>query len=173
MSLINDALKRASQAPPRTASGGLAPLPQPAAAAKESSSVRGWLISVIVILLIVAGIFFAGLATSRHTIPAIAAVPDTNTVNEKTTDQPAVEVATAVVPAPEPPAPVTVSMANPPSVPKLQGIFYSPTDPTAIVEGKMLGLGAQFRQYRVKAITKYAVTLVGPDQQEIKLSMSN
>ena len=55
----------------------------------------------------------------------------------------------------------------------MQGIFYSAAAPTAIVDGKTVGLGDQFRQYRVKEITKQTVTLVGPDGKAVKIGMGN
>jgi hypothetical protein len=159
MSLINDALKRAKQAPPRTPNA-LPPL-QPVA--EESPSVLVWLIPALVIFLIVAAIFFIGVASTQHTVRAIAAAPApaaTQSVAEVTLP--------VIVPHTEPPPPV-----NPPDAPRLQGIFYSPTAPSAIVDGKTVGLGDQFRQYRVKEITKYTVTLVGPDGKAVKLGMGN
>ena len=160
MSLINDALKRARQAPPRNSPGVRPPL-QPVA--EESPSILIWLIPVIIILLIVGVIFFMGWATTHHTVLNIVNAPD-----QSATNQAAEEVPVVVVPPPEPPAPL-----NPPDAPRLQGIFYSPTKPMAIVDGKTVGPGDQFRQYRVKEITKYTVTLVGSDKKEIKIGMGN
>src|SRR5664280_2464400 len=145
MSLINDALKRAKQAPPRPPNA-LPPL-QPVA--EESPSVLVWLIPALVIFLIVAAIFFIGLASTQHTVRTIAAAPApaaTQSVAEVTLP--------VIVPHTEPAPPV-----NPPDAPRLQGIFYSPTAPSAIVDGKTVGLGDQFRQYRVKEITKYTCLL--------------
>jgi hypothetical protein len=71
-------------------------------------------------------------------------------------------------PAPAPPPPV-----NPPDAPKLQGIFYSPTAPSAIIDGKNVSPGDMYHQYRVKSISKYTVTLIGPDKKEITLGMDN
>ena len=73
MSLINDALKQARKAPPRNAPSAL-PALQPVA--DESSSVFAWLVPAIVILLIVAAIFFIGWAVAHHTVHTIATAPD-------------------------------------------------------------------------------------------------
>lgn len=162
MSLINDALKRARQAPPRSTPSTVPPL-QPAA--EEPSPMRVWLIPVGVVVMIVVGIFAIAFTSSRHTVKVIATTP----VEETDTNQTIAEVIATVVPTPEPPP----TPLNQPEMPKLQGIFYSPTKPTAIVEGKIVGPGDQFRQYRVKEIGKYTVTLVGPDKKEIKLGMGN
>ena len=164
MSLINDALKRARQAPPRPPNS-LPPL-QPVA--EESPSVLVWLIPALVVLLIVAAIFFIGLASTRRpTVPAIAVEP-----GPIDTPQPVAEVSPPPVVAPPLPAESSIPV-NPPAAPKLQGIFYSATAPTAIVDGKTVGVGDQFRQYRVKEITKQTVTLVGPDGKAVKIGMGN
>jgi hypothetical protein len=161
MSLINDALKQARKAPPRNAPSALPPL-QPVA--DESSPVAVWLVPAIVILLIVAAIFFIGWAVAHHTVRTIVAEPDA------TATQQVADISLPVVTPPPVAAPPPV---NPPDAPKLQGIFYSPTAPSAIVDGKTVRPGDQFRQYRVKAISKYTVTLIGPDKKEIQIGMSN
>ena len=161
MSLINDALKQARKAPPRNTPSALPPL-QPAA--DEDSLVAAWLLPAIVILLIVAAIFFIGWAMAHHTVRTIAAAPESTT-----TQRVAIISLPVVTPHPvAPPPPV-----NPPDAPKLQGIFYTPTAPSAILDGKTVRPGDKFYQYRVKAISKYTVTLIGPDNKEIKIGMGN
>jgi hypothetical protein len=162
MSLINDALKQARKAPPRNVPTALTPL-QPAAA-KEPSVALTWLLPAVVIVLIVAAIFFIGWAVAHHTVRSTEAAGDA------TATQPAAPVPLpAVTPAPPPPPPV-----NPPDAPRLQGIFYSPTAPSAIIDGKNVKLGDRVGDnYRVKAISKYTVTLVGADKKEIQIGMGN
>ena len=161
MSLINDALKQARKAPPRNTPSALPPL-QPIA--DEPSPVTAWLVPAIVIFLIVAAIFFIGWAVAHHTVRTSAASPELDATQQAT------EIKLPVVtPHPvEPPPPL-----NPPDAPKLQGIFYSPTAPSAIVDGKTVRPGDKFGQYRVKAISKYTVTLIGADNKEIQIGMGN
>ena len=155
MSLINDALKQARQQPPRNTPNSLPPL-RPHG--DDSPSVISWLLPAIVIILIVAAIFFIGWAAAHHSVKSIVATPDSDTAA-----QPAENVAPPVVAqTPAPPPPPTV---NPPDLPKLQGIFYSPTAPSAILDGKTVLPGDQFREFKVKEISKYTVTLVGPDKK--------
>jgi hypothetical protein len=159
MSLINDALKQARQAPQRNAPNTLPPLH---AAHDEAPSAAVWIIPAVIIFLIVAAIFFIGWASAHHTARTIAAQPTvagTQIVAEVTVP--------VIAPRPEPVVPV-----NPPEAPTLQGIFYSATDPTAIVDGKTVGVGDRFKQYRVKEITKYTVILTGADGKDIRLGMS-
>ena len=84
--------------------------------------------------------------------------------------QPAVAVPPPVKPSPPSPV-VPVSPTNSVTGPKLQGIFYSVSAPSAIVDGKTVQVGDSVHQYRVKAITKNLVTLIGADKQELQLSM--
>ena len=162
MSLINDALKQARKAPPRNLPTAVPPL-RPVA--DDASPVPSWLWPSIVVLLIVAAIFFIGWASAHRAVRSIVGTPEPVVITQP------VEAATSpVVPphAPEPPPPL-----NPPDAPELQGIFYSPTAPSAIVDGKTVRPGDQFRQYRVKEIGKFTVTLVGPDKKEIKLGLDH
>jgi hypothetical protein len=161
MSLINEALKQARKAPPRNLPGALPPL-QPGG--DESSPLLGWLLAAVVVILIVAAIFFIGWAWAQHTVRLIETTPSPI----EATPAPVVATLPVVAPPVEPP-PAT----NAPAIPKLQGIFYSPTAPSAILDGKTIRLGDQYRQYRVKAISKYTVTLVGPDKKEVQIGMEN
>jgi hypothetical protein len=168
MSLINDALKRAKQTPP-----GPAPLTPLQPAVSETASATAWLIPTVVIVLVVAAVFVIGFAVAGHQVRASAAV-----------SQPVAIAAPAIVPAP---VPVTPPAANPPLAspapkpapvippepPHVQAIFYSPTAPTAIMDGKTVRPGDQVMAFRVKAITKNSVSLIGPDQKEIRLDLDN
>jgi len=161
MSLINDALKQARKAPPRNLPSALPPLPPVA----SESPVLAWLLPAIVILLIVAAIFFIGWAVAHHTVHAIVAEPQSGDATASAT----AVVVPVVTPRPADPPPPVV----PVELPKLQGIFYSPTAPEAIIDGKTARPGDQLGPYRVKAITKYTVTLTGPDKKDIQLGMGN
>jgi hypothetical protein len=161
MSLINDALKRARHNPPR---GPQSPMPPPPTT-EEPKPVGAWLMPAIVIVVIVAAIFFIALLVASHSVQTIVTAPP----NPVIITQQAAEVALPVIAPPPPPPPPL----NPPEAPRLQGIFYSPTAPTAIVDGKTVSPGSQYLQYRVTEITKYTVTLVGPDGKAIKLGMGD
>jgi hypothetical protein len=161
MSEINDALKRARQTP---SSPALIPLPSREPPPDKPNVFFGWIIPVFIIILIFAAIFFIGWGSAHHTIhKAIAkqeAILSTQTVAD-------------IVPVFQPPAPLPPPPVAAVILPKLQGIFYSPTAPTAILDGKTISPGDKFRQYRVKGISKYAVTLTDTNGQEIKISMGN
>ena len=159
MSLINDALKQARLAPPRNTPSALPPL-QPAHNESPHSAV--WLVPAIIIFLVFAAIFFIGWAAAHRTVHSIvSAPPDSTTVQPVETFNPSTPIAAV----PEPVKTV--------ELPRLQGIFYSPTAPSAIMDGKTIRPGDQFKQYKVKEISKYTVTLIGPDKKEIKIGMGD
>ena len=157
MSLINDALKQARQAPPRSTPSTLPPL-QPAHAEHSQSAV--WLVPAIIIFLVFAAIFFIGWASMHRTIHSIVTAPPDVPV---TAEMEPIATTAAAVPEPTPVV----------QLPRLQGIFYSPTAPSAIMDGKTIRPGDTFKQYKVKDITKFNVILVGPDKKEIKVGLGS
>ena len=158
MSLINDALKQARKTPPRPA-GDLPPL-RPAV--DEPTSVRSWLVPAIILFVILLAIFITGWILAYRGVNDAAIEANTQPAD------PTESVIVEVKPEPPPPAPV-----QPVVLPVLQGIFYSPTAPSAIVDGKTVRPGDKFKQYQVKEITKYTVILVGSDGKLVKIGMGN
>ena len=161
MSLINDALNQARKAPPRNPPSALTPL-QPVA--DEATPVAVWLLAAMVILLIIAATFFIGWAVAHHTVRVTVAAPVSTATQT---------VARIPLPVAAPPPVVAPPPFNPANAPKLQGIFYSPTTPSAILNGKTVRPGDQFYEYHVKAISKFTVTLIGPDKKEIQIGLGN
>jgi hypothetical protein len=158
MSLINDALKQARQAPPRNTPSTLPPL-QPAQ--QESQHTAVWLVPAVIIFLIFAAIFFIGWAAAHRSVQhAIISQPADPVVTQP------VEVVNPNAPIAAVPEPVKVE-----DLPHLQGIFYSPTAPSAIMDGKTIRPGDQFKQYKVKEITKFNVILLTPDKKELKIGL--
>jgi len=176
MSLINDALKQARQHPPAGAHPPTSPPMTPLQpVAHKPVPVAGWLIPAIVIFLIVAAVFFMGWAMANRSViskavpPPMAAAPIPAPAPVESAPV-AIVAPPVVAPAPEPPS---VAVAPPPPLPVLQGIFYSATAPSAIVDGKTIYLGDSFKQYRVKEITRSTVTLVDAEGKPTKLIMGN
>ena len=169
MSLINDALKQARQAPSRDPQRPLPPLP-PAA---EPTPVSAWLVPAIVLFLIFAVVVYIGWFMSQRSGNNV--VKEATMATATAVATPAVaEVAPPVVEnPPPPPSPPPLRPENPENSPKLQGVFYSATAPAAIVNGKMVRPGDHYLNYRVTEITRFTVTLVGPDGKAIKLNMAN
>ena len=179
MSEINDALKRARQATSSAAPKPLAPLPL---ATNDSTSSLGWVIPAFIVVLILAAICFIGWALerrpARHEIIK-AETPSTVSASVKIPPAQAEAVLSAPISNPPaaiaatPPIAVVVATVAPKVLPKLQGIFYSPTAPTAILDGKTIAPGDQFGEYRVHEISKEAVTLADASGKEIKISISH
>jgi len=165
MSLINDALKQARQVPPRSTPNVLPPRP---AASQEPGSVAIWL-PVIVIILIIAAIFFLGWTMAHRTVHDIVTAPD-----DPAAKSDMVEAATPAVTVQQPAAATPTAVPTPPDAPVLQGIFYSPKNPSAIVDGKTVRPGDKVGQYyRVKEITQYTVTLIGTDNKPFKIGLDH
>jgi hypothetical protein len=160
MSRINDALKQARQAQPRTATTTFTP--QHMASKEDRPSPLVWLIPSVIIFLIIAGIFFMSWASAHRTVNSIV------NEDELSTNAPVIVEVPVIAPPPPPP----VAAPEPVDLPVLQGIFYSAKAPTAIVDNKNVAPGDRLKQYRVKEITKYAVILTGPDGQDVKLGLN-
>jgi hypothetical protein len=162
MSRINDALKQAQQRPP----GNLS-TPRPIFRTDDHEPSRGviWLVSALAILIIAAACFCLGWIISNRNTDTSAAGLDTNTNPEPVATLPLPAIHSTVTN-------LSTGVTNEPvPVPVLQGILYSPTSPSAILNGKNVQPGDQIGSYRVKAISKYTVTLVGADDQEIQVGM--
>ena len=160
MSLINDALKQARQNPPRHPSRPGSPLPP----VPEPESRRAWLVPAILISLVFIVVFLIGWATAHHSVRKAEAAA--MAVTEAALATQAVSEASAPIIELAPPA------QNSEDTPRLQGIFFS-ANPTAILDGKTVRPGDHYLKYRVTEITKFTVTLVGPDGKPFKLGMAN
>jgi len=130
-------------------------------------------------------------APAVETITPSAEAPPTNPVPvvEPAFETPPPEPAPAVVPPPatvEPATPtntpvvaatndsptnVTVAAADTtppkPALPKLQGIFYRPERPSAVVSGKNVFIGSRVGEFHVLAITKESVTVGSATQTNV------
>ena len=196
MSLINDALKRASQAQqqsPPTAGG---PALKPAGPAETKSATGAKNLLFIMVACVIVGNALLFLAVKDRGARPVAAAP-----------APSGALQLAAVPAPNPPpAPAIVSV--PPAVPaqavtsvvadtasdsdsattatnvvasesavvfenpkpaplRLQSIIYNPARPSAMIGGKFLFLGDRIQGFRVTAIDQESVTLIGNGQTNV------
>jgi len=96
-------------------------------------------------------------------IPAPATVPNQSvtpqTASVATPTQLVATVALTTVVSNEPPPP--------PPLPKLQGIFYRPDRPAALLNGKTVLVGSTSGEYRVVAISQQGVTVVRAGQTNV------
>ncbi len=166
MSLINDALKRVRQQ-----SGGVPPARMPVVVPARSKTGLGlWILPVIIILLFVAAGVLMVLALSHRATGSNPAPPSTPVnvaapavvtapIRSSTPSNPPV-VAVPVVPAPVQTTAVVATVDTGKHIPRLQGIFYDPVHPQAIINGRTFRLGDVVDKYRVKTISKTSITLI-------------
>ncbi len=172
MSEINDALKRARQAPADKSNEPRA-IYLPPRPVEKTPTVLGWLIPAFIVVLVVAAVFFIGWAATHRHAQKVIAVPNRAAPVPPVADiAPTVSPSATLTTAPTPLPAQIVAPATPP-LPKLQGIFYSPNAPTAILGGKTIGLGDKFGDYRVQHISPTAVTLVDASGREIKIEINH
>jgi len=148
MSLINDALKRARESQQKNPPAGGPPL-MPVKTRRLRRDMD-WIFPALIILLIIAACFFLGLAMTNRTVTKIVNVPEAVVTQQA-------ETVVAKEPMPETNTPV----APAPDLPRLQGIFYDPVHPSAIMDGRSVSIGSRVGDLRVKEISKYTVTLEG------------
>ena len=178
MSLINDALKRATQTqPPGSTPPAIIKEPMlPASAAHYAPGLPVYFVPVL--LFVISGACFflwkgwqgtsqnqvasnTIIAKAREPIalPEVApeeiiAIPANRvfTVEDDPTPTPAPAEVTPAAPVEEPAKPVAATY-------RLQGIFYRPSNPSAVVNNKTVFLGDSVSGSRVKAIDRQSVTL--------------
>jgi hypothetical protein len=168
MSLINDALKRAKQSQKKNPAGGGQPL---IPVESNSPSAVAWILPVVIIILVVAACFVLGLAMARHTVTAIVNAPEPDVTKQEV-------VVTDDLPSNLPPPLPVVMETNlevvaAPNLPKLQGIAYDPVKPWAILSGQTVYVGDPIGEFRVKAISKFTVTVAGKDGKLKIISLGN
>jgi len=179
MSLINDALKQAKQktGPAASARPGddLQLRPVEKHQTRRSHSATGLIGAGIaavafVIVLLVWNSSPKNEPTAQAPAPA-PAIPAPSPVVTAPASTPAPapsSIANTTQPAPsapstidEPPlAQAAAATPPPPASPRLQGIFFDPKHPSAIVSGKTVSVGSRSGEYLVAAIDPGSVTLV-------------
>jgi len=198
MSLINDALKRATRNQPTTAA---VPAPEPVAPMQPVEYRRRGLpwyffpallaILAVACWFIVKGVQARRQATDPASSPILvkAREPKAETPAPSAAPAPIVEAPVATPPAalstptPSPtttqPAPTaTEASATPPSPApepieapkpafKLQGIFFRPANPSAMVNGRSVWVGSRFDGATVKTITRESLTIEVNGQTQV------
>jgi hypothetical protein len=164
MSLLNDALKRASQTQQELDTVRIS-LPPPAAPVPGSQAGLGWALPVLIILLIVtAGAFVTLAIFARKAAPA----PAPQITRAATVPPPARPVPAAPKPVAPPvttqtPAVAASAPVPPPPPLKVQGITYSNAKWQAIVNGKTVFIGDSVNGFRIAAIYQNHVSFIAPD----------
>ena len=197
MSLINDALKRAKQAQQHAQTPGPSSLQfRPVEPNQRPKRRWDWVMPAIVAIIGVTFLIWmrpwsakdssgAALETKARTLAAakesspaaapsqvpppeparptqekIAPAPKEATAAIAGTQTTNAEPVVKTAPAPEPAAPPAPAL-------KLQAIVYSPTRPSAIVNGRTVFLGDRVGDLRVTAITQETATLIGAGKTNV------
>jgi hypothetical protein len=112
-------------------------------------------------------------ASPHSPLMAQATARQASTIDATAFIQPTAQpIATGVALNPAPvsvPASVVTNEAprSPPPLPKLQGIFYRPGRPLAVLSGKTVLIGSMSGEYRVAAIDQTTVTLIRSGQTNV------
>jgi hypothetical protein len=163
MSLINDALKKASQTPTPTTP---APTKEPLHVATHTPAPR-WPLFVVPPL--VAVVFATG------TFMVMRGWQGSRTVSAKETQ---VETAAALpstapvaAPAPKPEPPITNAVAAVPTSTfpdlKLQGVIWSPSRPSAVINGKSVFVGEKVERAVVTAIEQESAKVTWNGEERV------
>jgi cytoskeletal protein RodZ len=197
MSLINDALKKAKQEQVKAPVRETAPQLRSPETDHPVRSGPSLVFPAIIVAVGLVGATFVWLAMRNHETtkdapvaaldqavpppaPASAAPPVRESTSPAvstapTTPAPITPVANPHSAAPSVEQPVATApppVANPTAPPlNLNGIFYNPTRPTAIVNNKLVSIGSRVGQFTVLAITQSSISLVGGGQTNV-LSLS-
>jgi hypothetical protein len=173
MSLVNDALKRAKQAQKNDAAAPRSG-PQLRPAELSPHPRRNGLALPVAVFVVIALVALFVWQTSQKTEPR----PPVPVVQVPEPSPTPVPPPSAAVPKPPEPAvvipketPVTnavrAAIPPPPTAPKLQALFFNPTRPSAMVNGKTVAVGAHVGEFRVAAIDQASVTLVSATQTNV------
>lgn len=185
MSLINDALKQAKAAQPVKAAPALKAVER-----EQRSRGPGLLLpALIVVILLMAALLLwqwfsksgsAELTVRARTAPEVSSVPKPEPVHQVIASPvqapamasvPVSNTAVAATPKADvavsaPDVTNTVATAEPakpePPAYKLQSIFFSPKNPSAVISGKMVSVGEKVKGAQVISIKKESVTIVTP-----------
>lgn len=150
MSLINDALKRAAQKPASLPSASeLSASLRPVEERAHHFPVAPLLIVLVPIIGL--GIWFLAKGLRMHEAPTLAPTPVAAREPEPVAPAPVV-VVQVTNPTPAPASP-------PQTVYKLQAIYWRPSKPSAVVNGKIVYVGDRIKHAQVTAIDQDSVTM--------------
>ncbi len=111
-------------------------------------------------------------SASATALPEVTVQPVTASVPSGPNEGPATKIAPATESDPgnatlDPATGTAVAELPKPPKPKLQGIFYNPSRPSAVVNGKTVYLGGSVGEFRVLAIRPESVVLGNASQTNV------
>ena len=181
MSLINDALKRAKASQRNEQDSPTPPLQfRPVDPGQKTPKPFPWFLVICVGAALVIGLFLLKQFGSKQPplkVEAKAVRPAGNTSTNEPTPV-AASTKAVLPPAPKPTtfqprtqdvvaaiSPAPAQIAPPPL--KLQGVFYSPTRPSAMIGGKTVFVGDKVGEFRITAIGRDSATLISATQTNV------
>ncbi len=185
MSLINDALKRAKQAQQENAAPPLdLPLRPAEPVQKRSSSLPLLTVAALIVAVLLGGGFIFMALQKWNATPQVVNATQTDvslppmldssampTSGQPTTTATEPNLTTNLPPASTPDASIAATPEpSKPVVPKLQGIFYNPSRPSAVVNGKTVYVGSragEARDFLVLEISRESVTVGNGSQTNV------
>ncbi len=170
MSLINDALKKASQTPTPTTP---APTKEPLHVATHTPAPR-WPLFVVpplVAIVFATGTFMVvrGWQSSRTVSAKEAAIQNMQMIDAAKATMDRDRAVAASAPKPEPAITNAVAAVPAPEFPtlKLQGIIWSPRRPSAVVNGKSVFVGEKVERAVVTAIEQDSVKVTWNGEERV------
>lgn len=168
MSLVNDALRRATEAqkkintePPKL------PL-RPAAASPEEQKGMGIAWPLSLGLFVGAVCLIGWLNQTETSLPVKARTPAVEVAKPSIPATPAPAIAaTPSVSLTNPPTPVIEPVIPKPAPLKLQAVLFNPRNPSAIIDGKTVFVGDKVRDLRVAAIASNSALLISATQTNL------
>ncbi len=172
MSLVNDALKRATEAHNRRAAAPVADLPLRPVEPAPPKAGTGLVLPATFLTIILAALVSLLLSkhTDRNNHPTTTTKSELLGITAAAKSPPPVAPTSVAplehVPVMAPPAVVTplVSTPPPPAPLRLQAIFYTPPQPSAIISGQTVRVGDTVRELQVVAIGSASALLMGASQ---------
>jgi len=173
MSLVNDALRRAQDAQKKSQATPPGPQFRPAEPVAAGKRGMGMMVPIFIAVIAVGALilFLQGRQKTEARQPMPGPKPAAPVVAPETKPPVQPVAVTALAPAApeavvEKPAPVPVASAPAPAL-KLQAIFFVPGHSSAMVSGKTVHVGDNFKGFRVAAITQTSATLVSATQTNV------
>jgi|ERR1022692_339475 hypothetical protein len=175
MSLVNDALKRATETQKNVgpAPGNYLPLRREEPAQQRKRGI-GIVWPAILAVILVAAIFSIVLVNQKNRSTPVQLPTPTQTATmaspiAATAPPPALTQDSAIAPtkgtvATNSPAPVVEAASPKPAPLKLQAVFFTPPRSLAIINGQRVYVGDSVRELQVVAIGSTSATLIGPNQ---------
>jgi hypothetical protein len=173
MSLVNDALKRATEAQKNIspAPGHYLPLRREEPAQQRKKGI-GIVLPATLLTILVAAIFSFGLVNQKNRFtPVQPPAQTTGSASSIAATAPPAALtpniavaATPAIPATNSPALVAEAVPPKPAPLKLQAVFFTPPRSLAIINGQRVYVGDSVREFQVVAIGSTSAMLIGPNQ---------